>query len=276
MSTLKISDLWIYPIKSLAGIQLTTSKVENRGLEYDRRWVLVDENGVFVNQREFPEMNFLQPEIDSEIMTIRHKQGKLEPLSISMSEPNVSAESVVVWDDTCSGKPVDSKADEWFSKAINKPVRLLFMHKKGVRPADPRYAITESDEVSYADCYPVLIISEASLVMLNSKTDVSIPMNRFRPNIVISGATAHQEDELREIEVNGLKMYGVKPSARCVMTTIDINTGQRGKEPLKTLATYRKTGHKILFGENFIPAAEGTVNVGDEITVKEKKSTAFD
>lgn len=276
MSTLKISDLWIYPIKSLAGIQLTTSKVEHRGLQYDRRWVLVDEKGVFVNQRDFPEMNFLQPDIDSGIMTVHHKQGKLEPLSISMSEPSVSAEPVVVWDDTCSGKPVDPKADEWFSKAIGKPVRLLYMHKDGVRPADPRYAITESDEVSYADGYPVLFISEASLAMLNNKTDEHIPMNRFRPNIIISGATAHQEDELREIEINGLKLYGVKPCARCVMTTIDINTGKKGKEPLKTLATYRKTGHKILFGENFIPAAEGTVNVGDEITVKERKRTAFD
>lgn len=275
MSTLKISDLWIYPIKSLAGIQLSTSNVENRGLQYDRRWVLVDENGIFVNQREFPEMNFLQPEIDSGIMTIRHKHDELEPLVINMDEPDAPEESVVVWDDNCSGKPVDPKADEWFSSFLNKPVRLLFMHKDGIRPADPRYAISESDQVSYADGYPVLMISEASLALLNSKVVEDIPMNRFRPNIVISGATEHQEDELREIIINGLTLHGVKPCARCVMTTIDIETGLKGKEPMKTLATYRKTGHKILFGENFIPAVEGTINVGDNIIVMETKSSVF-
>lgn len=276
MSTLKISDLWIYPIKSIAGIQLTTSKVENRGLQYDRRWVLVDENGVFVNQRDFPEMNFLQPEINSGIMTIRHKQDKYEPLVISMKEPESQSDKVIVWDDTCSGKPVDTKADEWFSKALNKPVRLFYMHKEGIRPADPRYAINETDEVSYADGYPVLMISEASLDFLNTKIDEHIPMNRFRPNIIVTGATAHQEDELREIEINGLKLHGVKPCARCVMTTIDVTTGQKGKEPLKSLATYRKLGHKILFGENFIPSEEGVIKVGDAISVLETKPSAFD
>ncbi|MFY0593497.1 MOSC domain-containing protein [Roseivirga sp.] len=275
MSTLKISDLWIYPIKSLAGIQLKKAQVEKRGLQYDRRWVLVDMEGVFVNQREFPEMNFLQPAINSHSITISHKHGKKESLSFSLTEPDSDPIEVSVWDDQCTGKPVSEEADEWFSDFLGKQVRLLFMHKKGVRPADQRYALSPSDEVSYADGYPILMISEASLALLNEKTEEHIPMNRFRANIIVSGATAHQEDSLREIEIGEVKLYGVKPCARCVMTTINIETGLKGKEPLKSLASYRKVGYKILFGENFIPAKEGVIEVGQEITIQATKAPAI-
>ncbi|OEK06535.1 MOSC domain-containing protein [Roseivirga misakiensis] len=275
MANLKISDLWIYPIKSLAGIQLTKATVERRGLQYDRRWVLVDENGVFVNQRDYPEMNFLQPIINESSITIKYKQGEKESLTFSLSEPDTDPVKVTVWDDVCTGTPVDASADAWFSEFLGKPVRLLYMHKDGIRPADPRYAISDADEVSYADGYPILMISEASLALLNSKTEENIPMNRFRANIIISGADAHQEDSLHKIEIDGVKLFGVKPCARCVMTTIDIDTGLKGKEPLKTLSTYRKVGHKILFGENFIPASEGSIEIGQEIIVHSTKKTAL-
>ena len=275
MSSLKISDLWIYPIKSLAGIQLTTTKVEKRGLQYDRRWVLVDKDGAFVSQREYPEMNFLQPEIHGNEIKVHHKHDKMESISFSIDEPNTSTASVTIWDDACTGKPVDPKVDAWFSKAIGKPVTLLYMHKDGARQADPRYAINPSDEVSYADGYPVLILSEASLELLNSKTTEHIPMNRFRANIIISGTSAHEEDTLREIEINDVKLFGVKPCARCVMTTIDVATAQKGKEPLKTLATYRKLGHKILFGENFIPVTEGVIKIGESLVVSAVKKGAI-
>ncbi|MBO3699006.1 MOSC domain-containing protein [Roseivirga sp. E12] len=276
MSTLKITDLWIYPIKSIAGIQLDQSKVETRGLQYDRRWVLADENGMFVHQRDYPEMALLQPEINGDIMTIRHKTKPIEAVSFNMSEPDSTPVSVTVWDDTCPAKPVDAKVDAWFSEIIDKKVRLLYMHDDSVRQADQRYAIEETDKVSFADGYPVLIISEESLAFLNSKSTEHVPMNRFRANVIVSGGEVHEEDRLRKITVGDVEMYGVKPCVRCVMTTIDVDTAQKGKEPLKTLSTYRKTGNKILFGENFIPSNEGVIRVGDTLNVLEKKSGPFD
>lgn len=276
MSKLKITDLWIYPIKSIAGIQLTQAKVEKRGLQYDRRWVLADEQGTFVHQRDYPEMALLQPEINGDTMTIRHKTKEVAPMSFSMSEPTSTPIDVTVWDDTCAAKPVDKEADQWFSQIIGKNVRLLYMHEDSVRQADQRYAIETTDKVSFADGYPVLIISEASLGLLNSKTDEHIPMNRFRGNIIVSGAQAHEEDRLRKITIGEVEMYGVKPCARCIMTTIDVDTAQKGKEPLKSLATYRKLGHKILFGENFIPGNEGQVMVGDTLEILESKNSSFD
>lgn len=271
MPNLKITDLWIYPIKSLAGIQLTTAHVESRGLQYDRRWVLADSEGTFVHQRDYPAMTLLQPEIHGNTITIRHKQGTLEPLTFDMSEPQTDAIAVRVWEDTCQAKPVSEAANQWFSKFLDKPVQLLYMHEGSIRPADPRYATDQSDKVSFADGYPVLMISEESLNLLNGKTEDYVPMNRFRANIIISGGMAHIEDSLRHVHINGTEFYGVKPCARCVMTTIDAETAIKGKEPLKTLATYRKVDHKILFGENFIPKGSGQIKVGDTLEVSEFK-----
>lgn len=276
MSTLKITDLWIYPIKSIAGIKLNKTKVERRGLQYDRRWVLADENGVFVHQRDYPEMALLQPEISGNTMTIRHKLKEIPSVSFDMSTPDTEAISVTVWDDTCEAKPVDTKVDEWFSEIIGKKVSLLYMHEDSIRQADQRYATEETDRVSFADGYPVLIISEESLAELNSKATEHVPMNRFRANIIVSGGGVHVEDRLRKIVIGDVTMHGVKPCARCVMTTIDVETAQKGKEPLKTLATYRKLEHKILFGENFIPGNEGEIQIGDALTILEKKKGPFD
>lgn len=274
MTNLKVTDLWIYPIKSLAGIQLKDVNIESRGLQYDRRWVLVDENGDFVHQRDFPEMNFLQPEINGGLMTIRHIKGEYEDLTFNINEPDTEeVEHVLIWDDTCQGKPVDKKADLWFSNVLGKSMRLLFMHEDSIRQADQRYAINESDKVSFADGYPILMISEESLALLNSKTEEHIPMNRFRANVIVSGQSAHIEDQLRKININGLDLYGVKPCARCIMITIDIETLKKGKEPLKTLSTYRKLGNKILFGENFIPMGHGKISIGQDIEVLENKES---
>jgi len=276
MSTLKITDLWIYPIKSIAGIQLNKAKVEKRGLQYDRRWVLADENGIFVHQRDYPEMALLQPNISGDIMTISHKSKEIPSVSFDMSEPDTAPVTVTVWDDTCAAKPVDIKVDRWFSEIIGKNIRLLYMHEDSIRQADQRYAIKETDKVSFADGYPVLIISEESLTELNDKASEHVPMNRFRANVIVSGGEVHDEDRLRKIHIGDVEMYGVKPCARCIMTTIDVETAQKGKEPLKTLATYRKLEHKILFGENFIPSNEGVIKVGDTLSILESKAGPFD
>lgn len=272
---IKIESLHIYPIKSLGGITLESSKVTIRGLAHDRRWVLVDKNNRFVSQREFAKMALLQPELNDDQMTIIDRTDTNQPLTFDMTEPNTPEEMVTVWDDTMPAKEVSKAASEWFSTALEMRLRLMYMHDSSIRQADQRYAINEDDHVSFADGYPILIISEASMDQLNEKTGLKQTVNRFRANIIISGVAPHEEDALRHIKIGDQELYGVKPCARCIMTTIDPETAEGGKEPLKTLSTYRKIDNKILFGENFIPTNELTISVGDGVDVLERKETVI-
>lgn len=273
--SIKIKSLHIYPIKSLGGIELSQTKVERRGLQHDRRWMLIDESGRFISQREYHSLALLQPSIEGEFLNIEDRSGRMDPLKISMEEPQTEPIKVTIWDDECLAKPLGESISQWFSAFMNKSVRLVYMHKGSQRIADQRYAPQPDDVVSFADGYPMLVISQESLDLLSKKVGAEIPMNRFRPNMVLTGLEPHGEDTLAEVSINGLKLYGVKPCARCVMTTIDQQTAEKGKEPLKTLASYRKTGAKILFGENFIPEIEGQITVGDSVEVLRFKSAAF-
>lgn len=270
--SINIKSLHIYPIKSLGGIELSQTKVERRGLQHDRRWMLIDESGRFISQREYHSLALLQPSIEGEFLNIEDRSGRLDLLKISMDEPQTEPIKVTIWDDECLAKPLGESINKWFSAFMDKPVRLVYMHKGSQRIADQRYAPQPDDVVSFADGYPMLVISQESLDFLSKKVGTDIPMNRFRPNIVLTGLEPHGEDTLAEISINGLKLYGVKPCARCVMTTINQQTAEKGKEPLKTLASYRKTGVKILFGENFIPEVEGQITAGDSVEVLKFKS----
>ena len=272
---IKIESLHIYPIKSLAGISLRESKVTNRGLAYDRRWMLVDEKNQFISQREHPRLSLLQPEIKNQEMFVHDRSGVKESLAFKLNEPNSEPEQVTIWDDTIPAKPLSDTVNQWFSAYLQASVRLFHMHEESIRQADQRYAMTANDKVSFADGYPVLLLSEATLNLLNSKLESPLSMDRFRPNVVVSGTTPHEEDTWREINTKKQKLFGVKPCARCTITTIDQDSAKFGKEPLKTLATYRKTGNKVLFGENFIPKEEGMLGVGDEIQIIEKKVPAI-
>lgn len=275
MSNLIITALYIYPIKSLAGIEVPKAKVESRGFQHDRRFMLVDENNQFITQRNHAKMALLQPELTATEIIVRHKAEDINPLKISLDEPNTSPEMVTIWDDTCPAKPVSSKADEWFSTVLGMKCRLMYMHDESIRQADQRYAIKETDKVSFADGYPYLMISEESLAQLNEKLDEPIDMRRFRPSIVFKGGKPHEEDEIRKVFCNGIEMYGVKPCARCVMTTVNPDTSEKGKEPLKTLSIYRQIGSKILFGENFIATSGGELKVGYLLKVLERKPSSI-
>ena len=269
MDELTISGIFIYPIKSLSGITLEVSAVEKKGLKYDRRWVLVNENNVFLQQRDHHEMALLQPAISGNSMSITHKINPKITLTFPLQPEGTKREDVTVWDDTCPAVEVNEAASLWFSKVLNLDCRLMYMPNDSTRLTDPKYSINADDKVSFADGYPILAISEASMQLLNEQTGIEIPANRFRANLIISGGQSHIEDEMKEFTIGGIDYYGVKPCARCVMTTVDQHSGERGKEPLKTLATYRKTGNKILFGQNIIPMGVGSIKIGDSILVKE-------
>ncbi len=269
---LQVSQLYIYPIKSLGGISVPAVNVTDRGFEYDRRWMLVYTNNRFLSQRESAAMALLQVIITIEGLTVFHKQDQENSIIIPFEPATDERATVEIWDASCEATFVSSAADEWFSKALNIPCRLVYMNEEDHVRVDERYAIGQN-LTSFSDGYPILMISEASLADLNNKAGETIPMNRFRPNLVISGATAFEEDRMKAFEINGITLYGVKPSARCVVTTIDQRTAEKGKEPLKTLATYRSKNNKIYFGENVIAGTTGKIHMGDEITVIQTKES---
>ena len=262
--SLIIQDLYIYPIKSLRGIRVAEAKVEERGFNLDRRWMLIDESGKFISQRTFPIMALLSVEIGEDSLTVFHVSNPEESIEILFEEEVEEKVSVTVWDDEVPAKRVSAEIDEWFSKVLGINVSLVKMPLSTERKVDPRYAVN-GESVSFADGMPYLLIGQKSLMDLNNKLQEPIPMNRFRPNIVFSGGEPFIEDSLKEIRIGEVKFQIVKPCARCVMTTIDQATGTKAAEPLKTLASYRKVGNKIFFGQNVVALSEGTIKVGDEL-----------
>ncbi len=271
---LTVSELHIYPIKSLAGVAVNSAAVTSRGLQYDRRLMLADENNCFLTQREHPEMALLQPIITDEGLFIRHKKNKLEPLFIPHLPAGNNFVTVTIWDDTCAGQLHDEAINSWFRHALGLTCRLVYMPDTTNREVDKRYA-ANNEVTSFADGYPMLIIGQSSLNDLNSRLAAPLPMNRFRPNIVFTGGEAFLEDKMHLFTINGIDFSGVKPCARCIMTTIDQQDISQSKEPLKTLATYRFKNNKILFGQNLLHKGDGAINVGDTIEVKTYQPAAI-
>lgn len=257
---MQVSSLYIYPIKSLPGIELSESKITNRGLAFDRRWVLVDEQNYHVTQREMPEMVHLEVSLDSSILTVIDNNSG-ESINFSISEHEGDMELIKVWDDEFNAVEVSSEVSLWFSDVLKKQVRLMFQPESSKRLIDERYAHNQ-EIVSNADGYPILIISEESLADLNSRLTEPVEMLRFRPNIVIKQIEAFGEDDLGGVQIGNTEIIGVKNCARCIMVTNKLDGSPRDKEPLKTLAQYRREGKKVLFGRNFLVAKEGLIKVG--------------
>ena len=271
---LTVSELHIYPIKSLAGIAVSNAKVTSRGLQYDRRLMLADENNCFLTQREYAEMALLQPVIKDEGLFIQHKKNKLKPLFIPHRPPGNNFVTVTIWDDACEGQLHDEATNNWFSNALGLTCKLVYMPDTSNREVDKRYALN-NEVTSFADGYPMLIIGQSSLDDLNRRLAEPLPMDRFRPNIVFTGGEAFLEDTMHSFTINGIDFSGVKPCARCIMTTIDQQDISKSKEPLKTLATYRFKDNKILFGHNLLHKGDGVINVGDSIHVAAYQAAAI-
>jgi uncharacterized protein YcbX len=262
---LRVSQLYIYPIKSLGGIALEKALVTDRGLQYDRRWMLVDYNNLFISQREVHQMALLKPSLNDEGIKVAHTT-KQSSFTIPFNTTKSEFAEVTIWDDTCIGRFVSDEADEWFSLMLEIPCRLVCMPDETHRATDQRY--TSADSItSFSDAYPFLLIGQSSLDDLNSKLTQTLPMNRFRPNIVFAGGDPYQEDLMHTFTIGDITFHGVKLCARCVMTTIDQDNGVSGKEPLKTLARYRSKNKKIMFGQNLSHVGLGEVKIGDELQI---------
>jgi hypothetical protein len=271
---LQISELYIYPIKSLPGVALQQARATDRGFEHDRRWMLVDENNLFISQREAPQMTQFIVSIEENGLNVKHKtiKGSINipfktPPSVQrtpMEGGRGAATTVTIWDDTCTAEFVSNEADDWFSDALDIKCRLVHMPDDSRRIVDQNYA--PGDNItSFADAYPFLIIGQASLDELNSRLAKPLPMNRFRPNMVFTGGTPSEEDLIGHFTINQIDFYGVKLCARCPIPTINQENGARGKEPLKTLAKYRQKNNKIYFGQNLVHKGEGLISIGDRL-----------
>lgn len=270
-----VSELNIYPIKSLKGITLENSFVESKGLSFDRRWMLIDEKNNFLTQRNFPGMAILATNLVSNGIVVFNGENELE---IPFSPKIKNVQPVKIWSNKVAAEVYEDYINEWFSDALQTKCKLVAMTEESNRKVNYFYAVHKEDKVSFADGYPFLLTTESSLQDLNQKLVKKIPMNRFRPNIVVSGSETFAEDNWKKIKIGETVFHIVKPCARCAVTTIDQNTGiSDGIEPLKTLAKYRipkrSVKKKIMFGQNMIAEnLGGNIKIGDKVEILETKN----
>ncbi|MEX2116626.1 MAG: MOSC N-terminal beta barrel domain-containing protein [Bacteroidota bacterium] len=258
-----VSELNIYPIKSCGGIAVREAVVVERGFEYDRRWMVTDRNGMFLTQRNHPKLALAATELSGGRVVL--SAPNLDQVQIPLELSEGESIPVEVWKSRVNALRGPREADEWFSTLLGLPCLLVHMPSNALRPVSHASA-SKTDHIAFSDAFPVLLISEASLDDLNGRLAQPVPMNRFRPNIVVRGCGPYEEDTWKDLRIGSIQFLGPKPCDRCSTTTVDQSTGIRGAEPLRTLATYRNRNGDILFGQNLIHKAHGILRVGDILT----------
>jgi uncharacterized protein YcbX len=261
-----VSALWVYPVKSCAGIPLERAEVTDTGLAHDRELMVVDADGSFLSQRSEPRLALVRPTLSSDGV-LRLEAPGVEPLQLEL-EAEGDRREVEVWGDRVSAVSLGAVAERWFSSWLGRPCTLVRMPPDTVRPVDVDHA-GPGHRVGFADGYPFLLLSEGSLDELNRRLEIPLPMDRFRPNVVVDGCPPHAEDRWRRLRIGEVELRVVKPCSRCSITTVDQATGARGPEPLATLAGYRRWGGKVLFGQNLVHESRGTLRVGAVVDVLE-------
>ncbi len=265
---ISVSELAIYPLKSSRQISVEEAFIGSTGFIHDRQWLLVDEeNNKFMTQRHFPEMVKIRATLRENGLGFEIIDGNQ---SLFVQQPHLGEAREVlatVWNDQCGALDAGDEAAQWFSSYLNKKCRLLFQHESFIRPVDQRFSRAE-DQTSFADGFPFLLTTEASLADLNSRLEQAVPMKRFRPNIVLRGAEAFMEDNWKTLQIGEVVFRVAKPCSRCVMTTVDTDAGVKtGKDPLATLAGYRRSSSGVIFGQNLIHNQQGVIRVGDRVTI---------
>src|SRR5512139_315633 len=260
-----LSTIIYYPIKACRGFEVDMSRVERMGLEHDRRMMVVTEQGQFLTQREHPRLALVTPKLSDgtlELSAPNYDSIQLGIQTSGMSWP------VDIW----KSKGVHAidqgeEAARWFSDWLVTAVRLVHFADGYKRRVNEEYAVNADDHTGFADGYPILLTSEEGLQDLNSRLETPVPMNRFRPNLVVRGCEPFAEDTWNRIRVGDVELAVVKPCARCVVTTIDKETLEQSKEPLKTLGKFRKQALGAIFGQNVIPLNEGRIRLGMNVEV---------
>jgi uncharacterized protein YcbX len=268
----RIASIHTYPIKGCHRLDRDGAVVQPWGLAGDRRWLMVDDTGKALTQRDAPAMVRIRPRVRAGGGLVLRTPGMPD---VDVPEPAGAAlVDVTVWNDTLAASPAGAAADDWLSAALDRKVRLVWLDDPTRRVVNPKYG-EPGDRVGFADGYPVLLTNAASLDALNDwllesgSLEGPLPMTRFRPNVVVSGASPWAEDEWvrGRIRIGDVAFRVPKPCDRCVVTTTDQETGERGREPLRVLARHRNVGAKLLFGVNLIPDQLGTIAVGDAVEI---------
>ncbi len=267
---LEVSQLYIYPVKSLAGIRLNSSLVTDRGLLHDRRWMIVDLENQFLTIREFPMMTRLQPVLSDSGLTLL-VLGSGDEIQIPFGSELEEISPVTIWNATVAAHNYSQNINDWLSDKMGTACKLVFMPDRSLRPVDTTSGYKPAGKLtSFADAYPFLVLSEASIQDLNDKCSMPISVARFRPNIVFSGSEPYFEDSLEHFSINGVNFEGLENCARCGIPNVDPETGilDKQKEPLRTLSKYRLRNKNIEFGRNTVHSNTGQIHVGDKIIIK--------
>jgi uncharacterized protein len=259
----QLTRILVYPIKACAAVELTESPLVERGLAFDRRYMLVDQRGTFVTQREVPELCLVRTAFEADALVV--DAPRRQRLALPLEPTSGESQEYRIWEDVGRGIRSDD-GSRWFSELLGHSVSLVYMPDGERRAVNPKRA-RPHDVVSFADAYPLLVISEASLADLNHRLAAPVSMSRFRPNLVIAGCEPYAEDRLTTLEIGGISLRAVKRCERCVVTTVDQDTAAQGREPLTTLARYRRHEGKVWFGMNLIHDSAGTLRVGDLVHV---------
>lgn len=258
-----VSELNIYPIKSCGGISVREAAVVERGFQYDRRWMVTDRNGMFLTQRNHPKLALAVTSLNGNHILIT--SSNLDQVRIPLELPEGETIPVEVWGSQVNALRGPKEADGWFSVLLGHPCLLVHMPSTAIRTVSHSSAL-KSDHIAFPDAFPFMLLSEASLDDLNGRLAEPVPMNRFRPNIVVRGCAPYEEDTWRDLRIGSLPFLGAKPCARCTTTTVDQATAVKGVEPLQTLASYRNRNGDVLFGQNLLHRAKGVLRIGDILT----------
>lgn len=267
---LRLGALYRFPLKSGKGECLSRVSLDTLGVVGDRRWMLVDEaTGRFLTQRAEPTMSQLSAHWNGAGGLTLGAEG-FGTLHVPVPSGATDLRGVTIWRDTLRVPDAGDEAAQWLSRFINKPVRLVHVPVERARMIESGYG-HDDDKVAFADGYPLLLIGQASLDDLSHKVGRPLEMLRFRPNLVIEGSEAFAEDGWKRIRIGDVEFRVVKPCSRCILTTIDPNTGKRDeqREPLATLMTYRKQESGTMFGQNLVNDSEGVLEIGMPVTVLE-------
>lgn len=263
---MRLTGLFVYPLKSGRAVPHDTAELDWRGLVGDRRWMTVDDDGVLVSIREVPAFVTVEARVVAGGLALAAAgHGAIEVATPAAGAPR---RRVTVWSQSMDAALVDPAASRWLAAVLGRDVALVHLPDDVVRPVPKHYG-RPGDRVSFADGFPLLLTTEASLADLNARMAAPLPMDRFRPNLVIDGAAPWAEDGWKRIRIGGLTMRVAKECVRCVATTTDMQTGARGVEPLRTLATFRRGKDGVEFGQNLIPDEVGALRIGDPVEVIE-------
>ncbi len=267
MNQIKISQLMVYPVKSTTGTNVSSMQFDAMGPVGDRRWMVVDDQGRFLTQRKLAKMCQIESRLVEQGLTL----SAPEMDTIFVCKPKSELIQVVVWRDTVAAQDCGEKAAHWLSDYLDVSCRLVFMPDLTQRLVSPKHA-KNGEIVSLADAYPLLIVSTASLERFNSRLGHDVKMDRFRPNIVVTTTEPHEEDRWKRVSIGGLEISLVSPCSRCIVPSINQQSGEKNPQITETLQQYRRQDHNVYFGMNAIHHTTGEIRLGDELIVLEKQS----